>query len=832
MRQGLFRILPWLVIPGLLAACGGGGGGSGGGDGRGPPYPPLVSRVVPVPNILRSTEAPDYAAQKSEYETPDEYAPHLRMINAAAAYARGATGAGERIIIRDTGIRDTHREFTDEGFTGTDKVVKETEPGYSPIGQDKSHGTQVAALAVGNRDEAANPNIHGVAFEAGVYFIETRLGTSDGIYRPENLARYTQADDEDAAEFLGYSIENGQGAIINYSFGVAGNITQYDAALVREKLSLTAATLAQDGTADADKKIIVWAAGNAGSQRYSDRRQAPTHSPELWSGLGAYFPELQSHVLAVVALDQNGTIAGYSNRCGLAKDFCLAAPGSNIVSASYTGNDKYSPPGSGTSFAAPLVSGSLALLRHFFRNGDADQLGNTELVDRLLATANRQGIYAESDIYGHGLVDLDAATRPVGVMMTSVPWDPNARPVAGMGLDLAGGAFGVRLSESLGAVEMVAFDQLGAPFPMDLRQSLHPAARSGSLPRALRTRQARVPTASGAPARFELVPDASGHIDEALISFASGRGAPAGFGRESGINPGVPGYGIKADKPTTDWWLSWGYHDGRALGLYRDGAAMSFLDSSAFAAPWLSLVQAGPGLGTLRALPAGGHLGFVLMNGTPQHDGEAPADRDRGTGIILEYRPGARTPALQTGVVWEADGFLGAHPQGAFGNASGATTFAGINHRWSLNTTGQAPADWHVLAAGYFGWTRPEVDGSGLLRGVSSLHSNAFSVGIERRTWWRPDDWIGVRLSQPLRTESGAADLHLPTGRTKYGEVLYRSQRVDLASSGRHLQAEAAWRGVFAGGEMHLSLGLERHAQQDTRHPTGFVGAVQFKRSF
>ena len=826
MLQCLFRILPWLVILGLLAACGGGSGDDIG-DGRGPPYPSLVPRVASVPNILRSTEEPDYAAQKSEYETPDEYAPHLRMINAAAAYARGATGQGERIIIMDTGIRDTHREFT-----GTDKVIKETEPGYSPANRDKSHGTRVAALAVGNRDGEAKPNnMHGVAFEAGVYFFEIKLGSSDGIYRPENLACYTEADDKGTAEFLGNSIENGQGAIINYSFGVSGNITQYDAALVREKLSFTAATLAQDDTVAADKKIIVWAAGNAGSQRYGSGRRAPTYSPELWSGLGAYFPELQNHVLAVVALNQDGTIASYSNRCGLAKDFCLAAPGSNIVSASYTGDDKYSNPGSGTSFAAPLVSGSLALLRHFFRNGDADQLGNTELVNRLLATANRQGRYADSDIYGQGLVDLDAATRPVGAMMTSVPWDPNARPVAGMGLDLAGGAFGVRLSESLGAVEMVAFDQLGAPFPINLGQSLHPAARSGSLPRALRTRQARVPTASGAPARLELVPDASGHIDEVLLSFASGRGAP-GLGRESGINPGMLRYAIESDKPTTDWWLSWGYHDGRALGLYRDGAAVSFLDSSAFAAPWLSLVQAGPGLGTLRALPAGGHLGFALMNGTPQHDGEAPADRDRGTGIILEYRPGARTPALQTGVVWEADGFLGAHPQGAFGNASGATTFAGINHRWSLNTTGQAPADWHILTAGYFGWTRPEVDGSGLLRGVSSLRSNAFSVGIERRAWWRPDDWIGVRISQPLRTESGTADLRLPTGRTKYGEVLYRSQRVDLAPSGRHLQAEAAWRGAFAGGEMHLSLGLERHAQQDTRRPTGFVGAVQFKRSF
>ena len=190
---------------------------------------------------------------------------------------------------------------------------------------------------------------------------------------------------------------------------------------------------------------------------------------------------------------------------------------------------------------------------------------------------------------------------------------------------------------------MVGFDQLGAPFPIDLGQSLRPAARSGRLPRPLRTRQALVPTASGAPTRFELVSDASGHIDEALLSFASGRGAPAGLGANRALTPAYPDTVSKPISRPPTGGCRGAITTGAHSGLYRDGAAVSFLDSSAFAAPWLSLVQAGPGLGTLRALPAGGHLGFALMNGAPQHDGEAPADRDRGTGIILEYRP-ARVP--------------------------------------------------------------------------------------------------------------------------------------------------------------------------------------------
>ena len=142
--------------------------------------------------------------------------------------------------------------------------------------------------------------------------------------------------------------------------------------------------------------IIVWAAGNEGSAMFADGSMPDFSSPGVWDGLGLIFPELRGHVITVVALGQDGNIAHYSNRCGIAKAFCLAAPGSNMVSASNIGDDLYSVGSSGTSFAAPIVSGSLALLRQYFRG----QLGSTELVTRLLATANRGGRYANSDIYG------------------------------------------------------------------------------------------------------------------------------------------------------------------------------------------------------------------------------------------------------------------------------------------------------------------------------------------------------------------------------------------------------------------------------------------------
>ena len=97
------------------------------------------------------------------------------------------------------------------------------------------------------------------------------------------------------------------------------------------------------------------------------------------------------------------------------------------------------------------------------------QLSNEELVSRLFATANDGGIYANSAIYGHGLMDLGAATNPWGItafmgsgQSTTGTGTPTASSFVALGAPL-----GDSLPEALTAQEVAAFDSLGAPFWLD-----------------------------------------------------------------------------------------------------------------------------------------------------------------------------------------------------------------------------------------------------------------------------------------------------------------------------------------------------------------------------
>lgn len=98
-------------------------------------------------------------------------------------------------------------------------------------------------------------------------------------------------------------------------------------------------------------------------------------------------------------------LASYSNACGVAMRYCLVAPGTSLFidPDATAGNIRYFY-GSGTSFAAPLVSGAAALVWQAFPYFNNDLVRQT-----LLGTATDLGAAGVDPVFGYGLLNVGKA---------------------------------------------------------------------------------------------------------------------------------------------------------------------------------------------------------------------------------------------------------------------------------------------------------------------------------------------------------------------------------------------------------------------------------------
>ena len=394
-------------------------------------------------------------------------------------------GSGQTVGVIDSGIDTEHPVFG--GKRVTERFLLEA---TDETGDKVSHGTAVASVIAG-RPPATGFNLvragRGIAWGADIAMFAIPVGgLSHGpTYNPFSFAGLARANNRWATiidNVTGWSSGGRTLDFVNASVGYNGIIDQYSTPQLRVVFGDAIAALAQAGATR--KTVFVFAAGNGhghpcDASYFTDNPElcvngvVDAKSVEILPGLPARIPELRGHMIAAVAVAPNSTgrnyeIAPFSNRCGIAADWCIAAPGV-AVRAAYFGPDpddasrsvRGAYDASGTSFAAPMVTGGLAVMKHHFRS----QLSNTALVARMMATANKTGIYANRAIYGQGLLDLDAATAPVGVASIA-----RGARVDGLGDNPAqtrlalGGALGNGLKRALAAHEVAAFDSLGAPF--------------------------------------------------------------------------------------------------------------------------------------------------------------------------------------------------------------------------------------------------------------------------------------------------------------------------------------------------------------------------------
>jgi len=315
------------------------------------------------------------------------------------------------VAILDTGAQAGHPEFAGRMLPGANFSSD-----AGATAQDgHGHGTHVAGLVGAARDGV---RMHGVAF--GATLLPVKVLSDAGIGDSSMVDR-------------GLSYAAAQGAFVaNVSLVASG---AYDPTALRSVI---------DGG-----MLIVAAAGNQGLAH-----------PE-WPARYASQSWARGQIIAVVAVDANNTIAWFSNRAGDARDYTLAAPGVLLESTALDGYVTRS----GTSMAAPLVTGAAALVKSRWQ-----YLTAAQVAEILFTTATDLGEPGTDAVYGRGLVNVERAMQPVGTVQTQTA-GAGQQPVTGT---LSGGALTSAISRAAadGRLKVAGLDAFGRDFSVDLGRQL------------------------------------------------------------------------------------------------------------------------------------------------------------------------------------------------------------------------------------------------------------------------------------------------------------------------------------------------------------------------
>ncbi len=278
----------------------------------------LATSAVAVVASLVATSAVQAAVPPAPW--------HLDRINQRSGPLDGnvdlgaLTGAGINVYIVDSGIRQSHEQFSGRVFAGTDPVSStQQSQAVDPRSSDcDGHGTHVAGLATGSS----------VGVAKGANVIAVRVLNCEGLGTVDNVVA--------ALKWIRSHHVSGTAAVVNLSIGVdrGDNGDEIDEQIQR---------LIDEGV------VVTVAAGNG------DDNGTPFNACDI-------SPAHVTGALTVGASTQNDQIASYSNR-GPCLD--LLAPGgdsSEKILSAWKNFDADYAFDVGTSMASPLVAGYAALL--------------------------------------------------------------------------------------------------------------------------------------------------------------------------------------------------------------------------------------------------------------------------------------------------------------------------------------------------------------------------------------------------------------------------------------------------------------------------------------
>ena len=369
---------------------------------------PIIEKLLQFPNISSIKIENNEFIAHDEFEqsvdnnrTPNGVENGLIAINAPAMWALGYTGRGRLAYIYDTGVWPNHPAFSNR-FIGDRFPMQQSWIGYFntfPNGSIQNHGTHTLGTIAG-LIESTNDTI-GVAF--GSYWIANDFVTStvQGLPPIVNMIEAFQwalNPDNDTS-----TTEDIPDVINNSWRWYDGNDTIHCQGFVVNLMNAIEAA----GIAN------VFSGGNSGPNNSTVNSPQRINTSEV-------------NTFSVGSVNGNISfpypISNFSTRgpsqCSASGSLAIhpevVAPGQNVRSAWEQNNFNTI---SGTSMAAPHVSGAILLLKEAF-----PFLSGEELLWALYLSAVDLGVPGEDNIYGMGMIDVHAAFQHLSQIHT--PVDP------------------------------------------------------------------------------------------------------------------------------------------------------------------------------------------------------------------------------------------------------------------------------------------------------------------------------------------------------------------------------------------------------------------------
>ncbi|AXS78951.1 S8 family serine peptidase [Dechloromonas sp. HYN0024] len=701
-------------------------------------------------------------ATYSHQSSAQTYAPWLRQIGITSTIESAANwGKGQLLGVVDTGINATHPQFAvgqvSQALSSCAAVSFGCSSGYA---DDNGHGTAVASIAAGNRTSQFS------TITAGGY--TTVAGNFIGVAPSANI--------------FSEKVLNAAGS--GYSTDVANGVKKAaDAGAGVINVSITygndAATVAAINYATAKGAFIVWAGGNSAQNLLNNLNTTGLTQSAI------------QHLVFAGSVNSVNVASSFTNKPGTGSLVNTAAaktsyatrwimaPGEAILAPQTTaGNGAYAL-WSGTSMAAPVISGSLMLLQNAWPI--LKTKGTT--ADLLLATTTDLGTAGVDATYGRGLANLTTAFAPYGTLMVT---KPNGQTIAVSSLTgslLSSGALGSLSSIQSLLANYTAFDGYARNFTVNLSGLIKaPTSKATLNPLPTNTYSGpKVMKFAGGELAYALESTGSSlqHLGDFAYNAEQSPNLMTGYTLFTTQTGGVSafGYGTSSSYPF-------------AKALYNDdliARQMSDFDSSNTG----SLAQGGYQFSYGANISPNLRLAasYTATTGATAMAPEAPQTSQIKIGAAYRFNNRLTAGATYSNVA-ERNSLLGA----AYNNGSVLALGSNASDVIGLSLALRMDRDSSLLFNGELAYTKANNSNAGsLLSATSNLQSQSWGMTYLRQNIWKNNDQFAASVKQPLRLSSGSAALSLASV-DEQGYAVYEKHWASLVPNAREIDVTLSYR--------------------------------------